>query len=190
MQPSLRCLRRVPVPSCTLRSFSSTVSRPNESLQTTTSAPAQPPPALDPNLVSTREDEALLRAQGKLPIGSRRRRAALQTSQNIPFEQLPYQCFQEARKILAADRAEKLQQIETERRRIARVEASVMSEQTKKGKLVRMREHLDRLKILADVNDPGIKKRFEDGQGGWQSLFLARRCCCVYLTEAKDEQGI
>ena len=28
-----------------------------------------------------------------------------------------------------------------------------------------MERHLEDLKILADVNDPVIKKRFEDGQG-------------------------
>ncbi|KAK4696035.1 large subunit ribosomal protein L35, partial [Lecanoromycetidae sp. Uapishka_2] len=35
----------------------------------------------------------------------------------------------------------------------------------KKGKLVRMHKHLEELKILADINDPVIKKRFEDGEG-------------------------
>ena len=40
----------------------------------------------------------------------------------------------------------------------------------KRGKLVRMQKHLEELKILADVNDPVIRKRFEDGFG--MSLLL------------------
>ena len=38
-------------------------------------------------------------------------------------------------------------------------------EYAKKGKLVRMHKTLEELKILADINDPMIKKRFEDGEG-------------------------
>ena len=45
-------------------------------------------------------------------------------------------------------------------------------EYAKKGKLVRMQKHLEELKILADVNDPVIKKRFEDGMG---------ECCSTLL---------
>ena len=40
----------------------------------------------------------------------------------------------------------------------------------KKGKLMRMLKYLEGLKILADVNDPVIKKRFEDGMG-WFTYF-------------------
>ena len=93
----------------------------------------------------------------------------MQNAQNIPFEQLPYQCFQEARKILQADREEKLKQIEVERKRIARVAivdpAKYGGEAYKRGKLNAMHLHLEELKILADINDPVIKKRFEDGEG-------------------------
>ena len=87
----------------------------------------------------------------------------------MPFEQLPYQCFQEARKILQADREEKLKQIETQKRRIAlnqaRDAALLGGEHIKKGKIMAMERHLEELKVLADVNDPMIKKLFEDGQG-------------------------
>ena len=38
-------------------------------------------------------------------------------------------------------------------------------EAAKKGKLLSMERYLHELKILADINDPVIKKRFEDGQG-------------------------
>ncbi|KAL8710006.1 MAG: hypothetical protein Q9220_005277 [cf. Caloplaca sp. 1 TL-2023] len=127
-------------------------------------------------------ERKLFRETGRHPIGSRRRRAALQNSANIPFEQLPYQCFQEARKLLQADRQEKLVQIEEERRRIAKVQATPAEryggEYVKKGRLVRMQQYLEELKILADVNDPVIKKRFEDGAGDMNRpiyRFLANR---------------
>lgn len=123
----------------------------------------------DPELVSSPRLERRLMRQGTTPIGSRRRRAALQSSNNIPFEQLPYQCFQEARKVLLADRAEKLEQIEMMRQRIARVEGQspedAGGEQSKKSRLRAMQLHLERLKIHADINDPMVKRKFEDGQG-------------------------
>ena len=107
---------------------------------------------------------------GVLPIGSRRRRAALQTSDNIPFELLPYQCFQEARKVLQKDREEKLEAIKRERLRINNLMTQDPSaikggETQKQVRLTSMRKHLEHLKILADINDPLIKKRFEDGLG-------------------------
>ena len=87
----------------------------------------------------------------------------------MPFEQLPFQCFQEARKVLAADRDGKLKKIETEKIRIANLEnapaAKAGGEAMKKGRLMAMRRHLEYLKVQADINDPVIKKRFEDGQG-------------------------
>lgn len=105
-----------------------------------------------------------------MPIGSRRRRAALKYSDNIPFEQLPYQCFQEALKVLKEDRAEKLEQIKTERLRISNLLATDAEkikggEIHKQRRLDSMRRHLEYLKIQADINDPLIKKRFEDGEG-------------------------
>ena len=131
-----------------------------------------PPPGrlLDPNRVATpRLERRLLRETQQQPIGSRRRRAALQSTSNVPFEQLPYQCFQEARNLLLADRQDKLRQIDEERRRITKVQATPAElcggEYVKKGRLVRMQKYLEDLKILADINDPVIKKRFEDGQG-------------------------
>lgn len=106
---------------------------------------------------------------GKHPVGSRRRRAALSSTSDIPFEQLPYQCFQEARKILLEDRAEKLQAIETERGRIERLLAAdpahVGGEKVKQDRLQGMMRYLEKLKIYADINDPIVKKKFEDGNG-------------------------
>ena len=142
-----------------------TVERNEASLEST----PQPAPVLDPMLVSTRKEEQQLLRTGVSPIGSRRRRVALQNPSAVPFEQLPYQCFQEARKVLAADREEKLKQIEEERRRIAKWQAKDAAqcggETSKKGRLIAMQQHLEHLKILADSNDPMIKKRFEDGEG-------------------------
>ena len=153
------------------RHFSqSAVAREEAQVQETTAAKYPPPPMpLDPNTVSTyREERLLLHHQHRHPIGSRRRRAAMQSSDNVPFEQIPYQCFQEARKVLAEDREEKLAQIALMRKRIATWQAIPQEEigvARKKGRLVAMQKHLEHLKILADVNDPVIKKRFEDGMG-------------------------
>ncbi|MCJ1283989.1 hypothetical protein MMC26_003320 [Xylographa opegraphella] len=165
IKPALRCLRRSQNSLHQLRSITTTVSQFQEAaLQSATATPI-----LDPNLVSTHKEEQQLLSTGISPIGSRRRRAALQSTSNIPFEQLPYQCFQEARKVLQADREEKLQKIEEQRRRISKAEAldpaKCGGDAGKKGKLIAMRKYLEELKVLADVNDPLIKKRFEDGLG-------------------------
>ena len=191
IRPAARCLRRhgqCNAPStASYRPFTSTSHRHEEaSLESAPSTPTLPPP-LDPNTVYTRKEEHLLAAQGRLPIGSRRRRAALATTSNIPFEQLPYQCFQEARKILAADREVKLRQIEEEKKRIAKVEATDASklggEVSKKGKLGGMYKYLEQLKVWADINDPVIKKRFEDGDGMFMKSWLSsvpRRDTCSF----------
>lgn len=161
---------------CTQASFSLTFSLPIRTLTTSTSSleetqlePGKSASSLDPNLVFTRRDERALQRTGVSPIGSRRRRAALQGSANIPFERLPYQCFQEARKILQDDRAEKIKQIEVQRARIERLKAQEVSgaagEAMKKNRLDSMQRHLEHMKILADMNDPLVKKRFEDGDG-------------------------
>ena len=78
--------------------------------------------------------------------------------------------------MLAEDREEKIRKIEEERRRIAEVESKDASElggeHVKKGKLVLMNKYLSQLKVLADVNDPMIKKRFEDGLGKCRMLVM------------------
>ena len=181
IRPATRCLRTPRTyPYFFAQSFSTTLSRPDEaSVETPISTtpppplPPSPPQTLNRNLVTTRKEEHLLAAIGRTPIGSRRRRAAIQSTSNIPFEQLPYQCFQEARKILAADREQKLVQIEEERKRIKKVQETpaerLGGEVNKKGKLVAMQKYLEELKILADINDPMVKKRFEDGIGGYST---------------------
>ena len=180
IRPALRCLRKAyytgPGPLSSSLSFRTTASRQDEAIESgidsSTLPPPPPPPSqyLDPETVSTpRQERKLFKTLGLQPIGSRRRRAALKGSDNVPFEQMPYQCFQEARKVLLADREIKLAQIAEMRKRIARWQntpaAECGGEVAKKGKLVRMQKHLEDLKILADINDPMIKKRFEDGMG-------------------------
>ena len=92
----------------------------------------------------------------------------MQAKQQTPFEQLPYQCFQEARKVLKADRLEKISQIETQRTRLEKLRATEVEPQNegiKERRITSMTGHLEELKIFADINDPLVKKRFEDGQG-------------------------
>ena len=184
-RPAVRCMRcsRICAPLRTARPLSSSIPRPSveSAPEPPSSQPPPPPPpqeyTLDPNTARTASKERRLLAQGIHPIGSRRRRAAVATSQNLPFEQLPYACFQEARKILRADRDEKLHQIAVERERIRRVRlkgaAANGGENNQRATLGSMLKYLERLKILADANDPVIKKRFEDGEGSSLLLFLS-----------------
>ena len=123
----------------------------------------------DPATAFVPQVERRLVRRGTPPIGSRRRRVALANAGSVPFEQLPFQCFQEARKILMEDRAEKIQMIEKERAKIARLR-EVPDEQAggtsqKETRMRSMQNTLEHWKILADINDPMVKKRFEDGLG-------------------------
>ncbi|KAK7751696.1 mitochondrial 54S ribosomal protein YmL35 [Diatrype stigma] len=125
---------------------------------------------LDRNTTTAHWAERKLVRLGTPPIGSRRRRAAIRTSQDLPFEQLPYQCFQEARAILAEDRQEKIAAIRKEVAKIRRLEETPADqvgggERVKIMRLVSLRKQLERYKILADINDPIVKRRFEDGIG-------------------------
>lgn len=93
----------------------------------------------------------------------------------IPFEQLPYHCFQEARKVLAADRAIKLEEIKKAHQRVKTVEAMPAEkykggERAKKTKLKSLRDHLEYLKIQADINDPAVKRKWEDGFGKFREM--------------------
>ncbi|GIZ37210.1 hypothetical protein CKM354_000066400 [Cercospora kikuchii] len=164
MAQCLRCTRHERL-SLPIRSFST--STPCQNAETEQIKPAR---ELDPLTVSTpRLERKLQREQGKMPIGSRRRRRAIASSANVPFEQLPYQCFQEARKFLQEDRAEKLEMIARYRQRIEKLSNSVPVTEAeiafKEKSLYDMRRKLEATKILADINDPMVKKRFEDGQG-------------------------
>ncbi|KAI0133179.1 PEBP-like protein [Hypoxylon sp. NC0597] len=125
---------------------------------------------LDRETTTAHWAERKLIRMGTPPVGSRRRRAAIRTSENVPFEQLPYQCFQEARKILQEDRQEKIQAIAKELAKIKRLEETPADqvpggERRKNLRLASLRKYVKELTILADVNDPVVKRRFEDGLG-------------------------
>jgi large subunit ribosomal protein L35 len=148
------------------RTFSSSVRLNVEAV----AEPTAEKPKYDPETVTSIKGEKALMRGGIVPIGSRRRRAAIKSSDNLPFEQLPYLCFQEALKVLREDREEKLKLIATERLRISNVQSRDVStfrggQLEKETKLASMRRYLEWLKIQADINDPLIKKRFEDGEG-------------------------
>jgi large subunit ribosomal protein L35 len=171
-----------------IRSFNTTSSQQNAAAS---AAPAvEPTPLdLDPDTVLPEFEDALIKA-GKMPVGSRRRRVALRSNPNsLPFEQLPYQAFQEARKILAADREQKIAKINEEVEKIARIEA-VEDSQFKGGpkmkatRLASLRKYVEELKIKADVNDPIVKKRFEDGLG----KFLERTDASIGATSVTDSR--
>ncbi|KAI0869782.1 ribosomal protein YmL35 [Hypoxylon argillaceum] len=190
----------LPTSTCFARSFSNTPARREDVVPpSTTSATPAPPPSssakslkeldaaaiaaaaestmsrmqerlLDPNTTTAHWAERKLMRTGIHPVGSRRRRAALRTSEDVPFEQLPYQCFQEARKILQEDRQEKLQALAKELVKIKRLEETpadqVTGGQRKKDlRLKSLRKYVEELKILVDINDPIVKRRFEDGLG-------------------------
>ncbi|OTA05210.1 ribosomal protein MRPL35 [Trichoderma parareesei] len=168
-RPLARQLRQ----QCSIRPFTSGAARAAEvqqQQQTSSSSSQQPSPLdLDPNSVLPEFEAPLIKA-GKMPVGSRRRRVALRTTASIPFEQLPYQAFQEARAILAADRQEKVAKIREQLDKIAALEAKDAAqvkggEKMKETKLASLRRSVEELKILADINDPLVKKRFEDGLG-------------------------
>ncbi|THX15389.1 PEBP-like protein [Aureobasidium pullulans] len=78
-----------------------------------------------------RAERRLLRTRGLTCVGSRRRRVATLSSSRIPFEQLPLQCFQEARKVLNQHRQKKVEDIEAERQKIARLETAPVEPQNK-----------------------------------------------------------
>ncbi|KAF7909675.1 uncharacterized protein EAF01_003393 [Botrytis porri] len=167
VRPMARCLQNTPSLYLTARSIRTFTS--STTFNAEAAAQEAAPSGLDPATVVRPENERKLMRQGIMPIGSRRRRAALKTSANIPFEQLPYQCFQEARKVLQADREEKLEMIAKERLRLKNLEAQDESvsggEKQKQTRIESIKRYLEYLKIQADINDPLIKKRFEDGEG-------------------------
>ena len=179
----LRCVRPAPAANGAPQRMLSSSASAREEVQTQPAADADAEVPeymrkwgkLDPEMVENKKQERrLLRREGVQPVGSRRRRAALRLStirntEEIPFEQLPYQCFQEARKFLQEDRMEKLKEIKHQQQRIQAVAASDASEQSKRDRIARMKMHTNDLIIQADINDPTVKRKFEDGQGMWKS---------------------
>ncbi|KAL0943755.1 mitochondrial 54S ribosomal protein mL38 [Colletotrichum truncatum] len=200
-RPLRRCINSATTTTLPIRRSISTTPAPAAQVyKVVRERPEAPDPLeLDPNTAVAPWAEKDLWKAGTPPVGSRRRRYAIRTSQNLPFEQLPYQTFQEARKILAADREEKLAAIVTEMAKIKRLE-SIDAKEVKGGermrqmKLSSLRQHVEELKILADINDPAVKRRFEDGLGDMNKpiyRFLAERKWRAYeaqLTEQRISQ--
>ncbi|KAK8004466.1 succinate dehydrogenase iron-sulfur subunit- mitochondrial [Apiospora arundinis] len=189
-RPIARSLRQDRVALSFTRTFSQSALRRDEATTTTTTStpPASkvPPPSstaadatkeapasqptLTPDTATQYWEEIRLFKKGTPPVGSRRRRVAMQTSENVPFEQMPYQCFQEARRVLQEDRKEKLQALASEIAKVKRLEATpadqVPGGEVKKNMRLRsMKKWVEELKILADINDPIVKRKFEDGLG-------------------------
>lgn len=171
------------------KAFATTPLRPQDATPTTpttsSSGPPPPPPPetgnpldLDPNTAVDAWAEAQLAKLGTPPLGSRRRRAALRTSPGLPFEQLPYQCFQEARALLAQAREEKVAALAAEAAKIRRLEEATgltgSEEVHRQRRLAGLRRQVEKLKILADIDDPLVKKRFEDGLGALPLLGAPR----------------
>ncbi|KAL2830049.1 phosphatidylethanolamine-binding protein [Aspergillus cavernicola] len=171
-RPLIQCLQKSSVRGLSslqlqsTRAFQTTTIVPGEAQTETKSQAFYKSP--DPTLVSSPRLERRLMRQGILPVGSRRRRAALQDSDNLPFEQLPYQCFQAARQILLEDREQKLRLIQETSEKISRIQALPEKERKSVSTVSRLRAlegHLEKAKVFADINDPLVKKKFEDGLG-------------------------
>jgi large subunit ribosomal protein L35 len=153
-----------------VRSFTSSSStRTKDDVETVPSTEPYLPEVDDLKYAYTRKQvKRLEREQGKRPIGSHRFRVARMLNPDIPFEQLPYQCFQEARKVLAEKREEILKDIKKMEARIERTRAlddSVLSQRQREDSVMWMKVHIQKLKIEADINDPLVKKKFEDDMG-------------------------
>lgn len=152
-----------------IRTLSTSAASRTPEAATSSSTSSNNPLDQNPDTVLPEYEDQLIRA-GKMPIGSRRRRVAMRSTSNIAFEQLPYQAFQEARKVLAGDREEKLASIQATLEKIAQLQKSDSTnmkggETMKQTKIASLNRQLENLKILADINDPLVKKRFEDGLG-------------------------
>lgn len=74
------------------------------------------------------------------------------------------------------DRQEKLKAIETQSLRLKNLmkqdPAVSGGDKAKEARIRSMRNHLNELVILADINDPIVKKKFEDGQGTFTSMVI------------------
>lgn len=212
-RPIARCLRQgapaqpaaPSISAAAARFFSNSTSRRDVEPTTTSPTPAAEAQAahdlgdaakasnqlkeqwMDPNTTTLVWAERKLLKQGTDIIGSRRRRAAVRQSPNMPFEQLPYHCFQEARQVLGADREEKLEAIRKTSEEIRKLEARSADvyragEHHKQKKLDSLRRHLEQLKIQADINDPAVRRKFEDGLGRSSLHYSMAQTCLLQPT--------
>ena len=86
--------------------------------------------------------------------------------------------------MLLTDREEKLKEIESVRQKLSRLQAlsaeEAGGEQSRKSRIVALELRLGRLKILADINDPIVKRRFEVGLG---NLIITWNDSTAWLTD-------
>jgi len=75
---------------------------------------------------------------------------------------MPFQAYQLALEIIHGDRAEKLQQIKQTQERLSKALA-VPGVDSKARHILSLRKHLDRLRVLADANNPRVKYNFDNG---------------------------
>ncbi|KAF8451872.1 phosphatidylethanolamine-binding protein [Terfezia claveryi] len=78
------------------------------------------------------------------------------------IESMPFQAYQLALEIIRGDRIEKLQQIKQTQERLSRALA-VPGVDPKARHILSLRKHLDRLRVLADANNPRVKYNFDNG---------------------------
>lgn len=95
--------------------------------------------------------------------------------------------------MLAEDRAEKLELIKKAYQRLKNAEAMPAEkysggEDLKKKTVLSLRNYLDYLKVQADINDPAVQRRFEDGFGTFHTpavfTWLARILTWIYGSQA------
>jgi len=75
---------------------------------------------------------------------------------------MPFQAYQLALEIIREDRAEKMQQIKQTQERLSRALAAP-GVNPKARHILSLKRHLDRLRILADANNPRVKYNFDNG---------------------------
>ncbi|KAF8477133.1 phosphatidylethanolamine-binding protein [Kalaharituber pfeilii] len=78
------------------------------------------------------------------------------------IESMPFQAYQLALQVIREDRQEKLKQIELTRQRLATARKAPGA--TEKSRTVlSLKRHLEKLRILADINNPRVKYNFDNG---------------------------
>ena len=122
----------------------------------------------NPVLVTSPKLEKSLLKSGISPIGSRRRRAALQNSQISRLNSYRTNVSRKPGRFCLLTGRRSWKELRG-KERIAKLRKAPAEEaggeRPKQSRLKTFENDLERLKILADVNDPLVKKGFEDGQG-------------------------
>lgn len=78
------------------------------------------------------------------------------------IEKMPFQMYQLALEFINQDRKEKLQQIKKTQEKI-KTTLSVPGADPNSTRILSLKRYLERLRILADINNPRVKYNFENG---------------------------